>query len=94
MAAIFLGISLSSQDVAKTPIAGLHLMVVHPFKAGDHITVGPTAGRVESFHFRTTKFGTEDSQEVIVPNGIILSDLVAKGERSTCQAPDDPDKPC
>jgi small conductance mechanosensitive channel len=83
MGTIGLAVSLSSQDVAKNFVAGLYLLIERPFHIGDQITVRTGTGRVEFIGLRTTILRTEDNKQVIVPNTVILSEVVVKqiGER-------------
>jgi small-conductance mechanosensitive channel len=78
MGALGLAVSLSLQDVAKNFVAGLYLLMERPFKRGDQITVRTFTGRVEAIDLRTTTLYTDDGQHVIVPNTIIMSEIVLK----------------
>jgi len=73
-----LAVSLSLQDVAKNFVAGLYLLMERPFRRGDQIIVRTFTGRVEGIDLRTTTLRTDDGQQVIVPNTIILSEIVLK----------------
>jgi len=76
--ALGLALSLSLQDTAKNLVAGLYLLAEHPFHVGDQITVRTFTGRVEIIDMRTTTLRTEDGQQVIVPNTIIMSEVIVK----------------
>jgi small-conductance mechanosensitive channel len=78
MGTIGLAVSLSSQDVAKNFVAGLYLLIERPFHIGDQITVRTGTGRVEFIGLRTTILRTDDNKQVIVPNTVILSEVVVK----------------
>lgn len=73
-----LALSLSSQDLLKNFIAGVYILLERPFVVGDEITLGSYTGRVEFVDLRTTKLRTSDGQEVIVPNTIIMSQVVTR----------------
>lgn len=73
-----LALSLSSQDLIKNLIAGVYLLLERPFGVGDWITVGTHAGRVEFIDLRTTILVTEDGERVIVPNTVMMSQVVVK----------------
>ncbi len=81
MGALGLAVSLSLQDVAKNVVAGLYLLMERPFKRGDEITVNAFTGRIETIGLRTTTLRTDDGRQVIVPNTIVLSDIVLKQPR-------------
>jgi small-conductance mechanosensitive channel len=73
-----LALSLSSQDLLKNFIAGVYILLERPFVIGDEITLGSYTGQVEFVDLRTTKLRTSDGQEVIVPNTIIMSQVVTR----------------
>ena len=73
-----LAVSLSLQDVARNFVAGLYLLMERPFRRGDRIVVRTFTGRVEGIDLRTTTLRTDDGQQVIVPNTIIMSEVVLK----------------
>ena len=73
-----LAASLSLQDVAKNIVAGLYLLIERPFQMGDQITVSSFTGRVAVVSLRTTTLDAEDGQQVLVPNTMIMSQVVLK----------------
>jgi len=76
LGALGLAVSLSLQDVAKNLVAGLYLLVEGTFRVGDQITVQSFTGQVELIDLRATTLRTDDGQQVIVPNTIIMSNVV------------------
>jgi small conductance mechanosensitive channel len=76
--ALGLAVSLSLQDVAKNVVAGLYLLMERPFQAGNQITIRDFSGRVQAVGLRTMTLVTEDGQQVLVPNTIVLSEVVLK----------------
>lgn len=78
-----LALSLASQDLAKNFIAGIYLLIEHPFKVGDIITFGTFVGKVEFIDLRTTIITTDDDQQVIIPNALLLSQVVTRRMNST-----------
>ncbi len=73
-----LALSLSSQDLFKNFIAGLYLLMERPFYVGDIIKVGDYTGRVEFIDLRTTKLVTSDGRQVILPNTLLMSQVVVR----------------
>jgi small-conductance mechanosensitive channel len=73
-----LALSLSSQDLLKNFIAGVYILLERPFVVGDEVTLGSYSGRVEFVDLRTTKLRTSDGQEVIVPNTMIMSQVMTR----------------
>lgn len=66
-----LAIGLSLQGSLQNFAAGVMLLVFRPFKAGDYVEAGGTAGVVKSISIFTTIMTTPDNKEIIVPNGAI-----------------------
>ena len=73
-----LAVSLASQDLIKNLVAGVYLLLEHPFGVGDELTIGNYTGRVMIIDLRTTLLHTDDNQDVMVPNTIIMSQIVVK----------------
>lgn len=70
------GIALSFQEVLKNLIAGIYLLVEHPFTVGDYVRVRDVEGAVEAVNVRTTALRTNEGVIVMVPNNIIFTDIV------------------
>lgn len=68
-----LAIGLSLQGSLQNFAAGVMLLVFRPFKQGDFIEAGGTAGVVKNITIFTTIMNTPDNKEIIVPNGNIYS---------------------
>jgi small conductance mechanosensitive channel len=81
MGAAGLAVSLSLQDVAKNVVAGLYLLMERPFENGDQLTVQSFSGQVQGIDLRTTTLTADDGRQVIVPNTVVLSQIVLR--RST-----------
>jgi small conductance mechanosensitive channel len=56
--------------------AGVLMIIFKPFKAGDYIEAGGTAGTVEGLNIFTTELKTPDNKKVIVPNAKITGDNI------------------
>jgi small conductance mechanosensitive channel len=56
--------------------AGVMLLVFRPFKLGDYIDAGGTAGSVKEIALFTTTLATPDNVKVIVPNGAIFGGTI------------------
>jgi small conductance mechanosensitive channel len=78
MGALGLAISLSLQDVAKNVVAGLYLLMERPFESGDQVTVQSFTGQVEGIDLRITTLTAEDGRQVMVPNTVVLSQIVLR----------------
>ncbi|MBC3767430.1 mechanosensitive ion channel family protein [Neptunicella marina] len=71
-----LAIGLSLQGSLQNFAAGVMLLVFRPFKAGDYVEAGGTAGIVEGISIFNTQIRTPDNKEVIVPNGKIYGENI------------------
>ena len=71
-----LAIGLSLQDSLKNFAAGVMLLVFKPFRSGDFIEAGGTAGVVKKIGIFTSTMNTPDNKEIIVPNGKIYGDNI------------------
>ena len=87
-----LALSLASQDLAKNFIAGIYLLIERPFKIGDEITYGAFSGKVEFIDLRITKIITDTNQQVIIPNSLLLSQVVTRKIDSTIVIQNPPDE--
>jgi small conductance mechanosensitive channel len=56
--------------------AGILILVLRPYKAGDYIEGGGVAGTVKSIKLFTTVLATPDNIKILVPNGKIFGDVI------------------
>ena len=71
-----LAIGLSLQGSLQNFAAGVMLLMFRPFKAGDYVEAGGTAGVVNGIGIFTTTILTPDNKQIIVPNGNVYSDNI------------------
>jgi len=76
--AIGLAVSLSLQGLTQDLVAGLYLLTERLFKVGDYITVRGFSGRIEFVGARTVLIRTEDGRQLVVPNTVMMSEVVLK----------------
>ena len=74
--ALGIGIGFGLQSVVLNFIAGLILTFENPIYVGDVIEVDQYMGRVTEIGARASKVLTWDGSEVIVPNGLLISNKV------------------
>ncbi|OEU62297.1 MAG: mechanosensitive ion channel protein [Desulfuromonadales bacterium C00003094] len=67
-----LAIGLALQSSLSNFAAGVMMIIFKPFKAGDFIEGGGTAGVVEQILIFSTQLRTGDNKTVIIPNGRLL----------------------
>ncbi|MGC9323655.1 MAG: mechanosensitive ion channel family protein [Desulfomonilia bacterium] len=71
-----LAIGLALQGSLSNFAAGFLILIFRPFKAGDYVEAGGTAGSVEKIQVFTTQFATPDNRTVIIPNSKIMGDTI------------------
>lgn len=69
-------IGLSLKDQLSSFAAGVMLIMFRPFRRGDYIEAGGTAGTVEEIRIVATVLKTPNNQEVTVPNHQIWGDTI------------------
>jgi small conductance mechanosensitive channel len=67
-----LAIGLALQGSLSNFAAGVLMAVFRPFKVGDFIEAGGTAGIVEEIQIFTTQLRSPDNKTIIIPNSAIL----------------------
>lgn len=76
LGALTVALSLALQDVLKNLVAGIYLLLEHPFIIGDQITLEPHTGEVEDIQIRYTSLRTANGQRVLIPNSMLFSSAV------------------
>jgi len=68
-----LAIGLALQGSLSNFASGILIIILRPFKAGDYIEAGGTAGTVESVAIFATTLISIDNKSIVVPNASILN---------------------
>jgi small conductance mechanosensitive channel len=71
-----LAIGLALQGTLSNLAAGVMLLLFRPFKVGDYIEGGGTAGSVKELTLFTTELATPDNVQIIVPNGELWGSII------------------
>jgi small-conductance mechanosensitive channel len=74
ISALSVGIGFGLQTVVNNFISGLILMLERPVQPGDTIEVSGTLGKVRDIGMRATTLSTFEGADVVVPNGMLLSE--------------------
>ena len=72
VAAAGLAVGLALKDSLGNFAAGVMIIIFRPFKIGDYIAAGGTAGSVDEIGLFATIMHTPDNQRLIVPNSSII----------------------
>ena len=76
VAAAGLAIGLALKDSLGNFAAGVMIIIFRPFKIGDYINAGGTAGVVDEIGLFATIMHTPDNQRIIVPNSAIIGGTI------------------
>ena len=71
-----IAIGLALQGSLQNFAAGIMLMIFRPFRIGDYVEAGGTAGTVEKVGIFSTTMTSADNKEVIVPNSNVYKDTI------------------
>lgn len=64
------------KDILQNWLAGLLILIKHPFRVNDQIRVGEFEGTVKRIENRATLLRTYDGQRVVIPNSDIYTNAV------------------
>jgi small-conductance mechanosensitive channel len=70
------GLGFGLQTVVNNFVSGLILLFERPVKVGDVVQLGDHAGSLKHIGLRASVLRTWEGSEVIVPNGVLISDEV------------------
>ena len=85
LSVVSLAVSLAVQGTLSNIVGGLVILTAHPFRVGDYVDIGGTAGTVERIGLTYTDLCTPGNQQVHVPNsqvsGSTVTNFTAAGTR-------------
>lgn len=76
IASIGLAIGLGAQDLVRSIIGGLIVIIDRPYQLGDRVKIGEAYGEIDHIGLRCTKLTTPDDTRVTIPNSQVLAGLV------------------
>jgi len=71
-----LAVGLALQGTLSNFAAGVMLLIFRPFRVGDYIEAGGTAGTVGSVGLFATTLNTPDNVRIVVPNGTVYGNTI------------------
>ena len=74
-------IALAAQDLAKSLLSGLCILLDKPFNIGDYIAVNNYEGTVEDITFRTTRIRDIAKDVIVIPNSQITENNIINYSR-------------
>lgn len=74
-------VALAAQDLAKSLLSGLCILIDKPFNIGDYITVNNYEGTVEDITFRTTRIRNIAKDVIVIPNSQIAENNIVNYSR-------------
>ncbi len=83
LGALSVGIGFGLQTVVNNFVSGLILMFERPIQPGDTVEVAGTIGTIRDIGMRATTFITFEGADVVVPNGMLLSEKLINWTLST-----------
>lgn len=76
LGALTVALSLALQDIIRNLVAGIYLLIEHPFVINDRIAAASYVGEVEDIQIRVTVLRTADNQKVLIPNALLFTTAV------------------
>jgi small conductance mechanosensitive channel len=73
---VTVAVGFALQDILSNFVAGIVLLLEHPFTKGDLIVTSDAQGTVEDIRVRATRLRTLDGQQVVVPNKLLFTGVL------------------
>jgi small-conductance mechanosensitive channel len=86
-AVIGIVLGFAAQKILANPLAGILLAVSQPIRIGDKVTIEDETGRVDDLTLSHTFIDTGDGRLVIVPNEIVVTNVVVNRSTGDLTAP-------
>jgi potassium efflux system protein len=82
LASLGVGIGFGLQNIVNNFLSGILLLAERPLVIGDFVSIGPHKGHVTQIGIRSLTVRTLDKQEVVIPNGTVISKEFTNWTRS------------
>ncbi|MBI2793856.1 MAG: mechanosensitive ion channel [Ignavibacteria bacterium] len=74
-------LSLGAAGAVGQVASGLMIMYSRKIKVGDWVTIGEHTGKIESIGFAATRLATSFMEEILIPNGTVMTTTVVNHTR-------------
>ena len=81
LGALTIAITFSVQDILKDLVAGLYILLEHPFFIGDQVSTDKYTGKVVGVELRATRLRLVSGEDVTIPNALVFSGVVVNNSR-------------
>jgi len=68
-----LAVVLGLQDLLKSLLGGMFVLIDQPYQVGERISIGDSTGEVVDVRLRTTILRSEEGKKISLPNSIVLA---------------------
>ena len=87
LASVGIAFGLGAQELVKSLIGGMVILVDRPYQLGDLVRIGDAYGEIDHIGLRSTKLTTPDDTRVTIPNGELLTGMAwnANSGNPDCQ---------
>lgn len=86
-AVLGLVLGFAAQKILANPLAGILLAISQPIRIGDSVTIEDETGRVDDLTLSHTFIDTGDGRLVIVPNEVVVTNVVVNRSTGNLSAP-------
>lgn len=86
-AVLGLVLGFAAQKILANPLAGILLAISQPIRIGDTVTIEGETGRVDDLTLAHTFIDTGDGRLVIVPNEVVVTNVVVNRSTGDLSAP-------
>jgi len=80
-------LGFAAQKILANPLAGILLAITQPIRIGDSVTIEDETGRVVDLTLSHTFIDTGDGRLVIVPNEVVVTNVVVNRSTGNLSAP-------
>lgn len=76
-----IAVTFAIQDILKDLVAGMYILVEHPFVIGDQISTATYTGQVVTVELRATRLRLVSGEDVTIPNALVFGGVVVNNSR-------------